>query len=385
MAASLPPRHLERHSVGFESVFQHSLSEAMAAGRWQDLVAGIGVDVADAVRQTLAGLTELSRSQRIGRHEARWLHTRLQPLYQAGVTAQRLSRLADHRSLDALEAVQLDDVVADAIVHHQRHSHTHRIAAELSSLQVLAQPEALSGAVDSLMTWSLRLGRLVSLRMVKSRTQARGELWLKVEHLDAQAHEERFLNSVDWYVLWQLARLKGVKVRRKVEPQRIRVVIQFNRVMQRNSAPTLLEVPEIQDETPAFDPDVTAVWAVMPLHGLCREVINALQPQIRNVQAVGDLRSLVESHTVPDCVVSVAEIVDTEDFRSWRRRAQERRGRNIAVVAVTDRPNVFDIGGFGPKAVARVSAGSIGGKLLSAVVFELSHLAGDDPALQELC
>lgn len=377
MAASLPPRHLYRHSVGFESVFQHSLSDAMAAGRWQELVAGIGAEVADAVRQTLSSVTELARTERIGQHEARLLQTRLQPLYQAGVSAQRLSHLADHRSLRDLEAVQLDDVVADAVVHHQRHSRTHRIAAELTSLQVMAQPEALASAMDALMAWSLRLGRLISLRMVKSKTVARGELWLKVEHLDAQAHEERYLNSVDWYVLWQLARLKGVKVKRKIEPQRIRVLVQFNRVMQRNSQLAALEVPEVQDDAPAFDPDVTSVWAAIPGLALNSAVVNALKPQMRNVQSVTELRMLTDSHAVPDCVVTVPGFSDTEQFRAWRRRAQERRGRNIAVIEITQEANVFDIGGFGPRAIARVSADSIGGKLLSAVVFELSHLAGD--------
>jgi hypothetical protein len=377
MAASLPPRQLYRHSVGFESVFQHSLSDAMAAGRWQELVAGIGAEVAGAVRQTLASVTELARAERIGQHEARLLQTRLQPLYQAGVSAQRLSRLADHRSLRELEPVQLDDVVADAVVHHQRHSRTHRIAAELSAMQVMAQPEALASAMDALVAWSLRLGRLISLRMVKSQVAARGELWLKVEHLDAQAHEERYLNSVDWYVLWQLARLKGVKVKRKVEPQRIRVLVQFNRVMQRNSQLAMLEVPEVHDDAPSFDPDVTSVWAAIPGLALNSAVVNALKLQIRNEQAVTELHMLTDSHTVPDCVVTVPEFCDTEPFRTWRRRAQERRGRNIAVIEITQDPNVFDIGGFGPRAVARVSTDSIGSKLLSAVVFELSQLAGE--------
>jgi hypothetical protein len=38
-------------SLGFESVFQQSLGDAMADGGWHQLVAGLGMDMADAVHQ----------------------------------------------------------------------------------------------------------------------------------------------------------------------------------------------------------------------------------------------------------------------------------------------------------------------------------------------
>lgn len=376
MAVSLPPGPFARNSLGFESVFQNSLSEVMANGRWQELVAGLGADVAESVRQTMTSLAELVQTKRIGKHEARWLQAPLHRLYQAGLTAQRLSLLADHGALKNMEAVALDDMVAEAVVHHQQRSRTHRIAIELTSLEVMAQPEALASAIDSLLVWGMKLGRVLSVRLVKPKGQPRGELWLRVDQLDSTAHEERCLNSVDWYVLWQLARLKGVKVKRKVEDGRIRVIVRFNRVMNRHSGMAVLEREHHEDEH-GFDPDTTVVWTVIPRSSLAAVAVNTLKPHIRRLEALPDVRALTADAGNPDCIVSVPEVLETEAFRTWRRRAQEQRGRNIAVIEITSKANVFDIGGFGPRAVARVSVDSVPAKLLSAVVFELSQLSGD--------
>src|SRR5687768_11607781 len=221
--------HSHEHSLGFDSVFKDSLADAMAAGRWQDLVAGIGADVAESVRSTLASVAELANSQRISALEARWLQAPLGRLYQVGVAAQRLSRLADHPRITQLESVSLDDLVAEAVIYHQKRSRSHRIAVELAALEVMAQPEALASAVDSLFQWGMKLGRVLNLRLVKPSGMPSGELWLRIDELASNALEERNLESVDWHVLWQLARLKGVKVKRKIEKDRIRVQVKFKR------------------------------------------------------------------------------------------------------------------------------------------------------------
>ena len=364
-------------SAGFDSVFKNSLNDAMAAGRWQDLVANMGADVAESVRGTLESITELLQSKRIGASEALWLQTPLKRLYQAGVSAQRLSRLADHPRMTATEPVKLDDLVADAVIHHQKRSRSHRIGVELCPLEVVAQPEALASAIDSLFQWGMRLGRVLNIRMIKAPHQPSGELWLRIEALSRGAHEERNLNSFDWHVLWQLARLKGVKVKRKVESDRIRVQIKFNRVMNQHSGFAVLEYG-LDDEGPTFDTQRTSVWCVIPRSHLSALVIQTLQPHVPNLDAVADLRALTrDGRDPPDCIVSVADVVETDEFKHWRRKSQEQCGRMIAVVEITAEPNVFDIGGLGSRAIARLSADSISSKLLSALVFELSQLNTD--------
>lgn len=361
-------------SAGFDSVFKHSLNDAMAAGRWQDLVANMGADVAESVRGTLTSITELLQSKRIGPSEALWLQTPLKRLYQAGLAAQHLSRLADHPRMTNSEAVKLDDLVADAVIHHQKRSRSHRIGVELCPLEVMAQPEVLAAAVDSLFLWGMRLGRVLNFRMIKPQGLPSGELWLRIEALNRGAHEERSLNSVDWHVLWQLARLKGVKVKRKVEDDRIRVQIKFNRVMNQHSGFAVLEYG-LEDDGPTFDTQRTSVWCIVPRSHVSALVVQTLRPHVPNLEAVADLRALVhDARDPPDCIVSVADILETDEFKRWRRKAQETQGRTIAVVEITSEPNVFDIGGLGSRAIARLSADSISSKLLSALVFELSQL-----------
>ena len=46
----------------------------------------------------------------------------------------------------------------------------------------------------------------------------------------------------------------------------------------------------------------------------------------------------------------------------------------MAVIEVCAAPNVFDVGGFGPRSVGRVSENILGQKLLAAIVFEISQI-----------
>src|SRR3569832_996516 len=118
------------HSAGFDSVFKHSLGDAMAAGRWQELVSNMGAEVSESVRESLAAISELLRTRRLAPSEALWLQAPLKRLYQAGLAAQHLSRLADHPRMALAAAVKLDDVVAEAVVHRQKRSRSHRIGVE---------------------------------------------------------------------------------------------------------------------------------------------------------------------------------------------------------------------------------------------------------------
>ncbi|MGZ5194681.1 MAG: hypothetical protein ACXWJM_05345 [Ramlibacter sp.] len=135
------PHHSHSHSVGFDSVFKNSLTDAMAAGRWQDLVAGMGADAAESVRGALSNVAELVNSQRIGSHEARWLQAPLRRLYQVGLAAQRLSRLADHPRITQTESIALDDVVADAVIHYQKRSRSSLSALVFELSQLSTDPD----------------------------------------------------------------------------------------------------------------------------------------------------------------------------------------------------------------------------------------------------
>lgn len=367
-------------SLGFESVFQQSLGDAMADGGWHQLVAGMGMDMADSVHQVLSGLSALAHSRRLGPQEARWLQAPLQRIYHAGIAAQRLSHLSHlSRGGEACgtEVLSLDSLMSDAVAHHAQRLPEHHISTELTPVDVLAEPELLASALDSLLAWGAGLGRDVHIRLVREGGTARGEIWLRVTELGRHAHDTRCVNSVDWHVLWQLSRLKGVKVRRKVEPERIRVIVRFDRVMSQHSGLAVLEAsndPHASDG--AFDPARTRVWCAIPRGNTATTVYAVLNPQIRQLRMLGDLRLLTDSTDAPDCVVTVAEFLHTETFRHWRRSTQEARGRQIAVIEICATPNVFDVGGFGPRGVGRVSENILAQKLLTAIVFELSQLAG---------
>ena len=158
------------NSLGFESVFQQSLGDAMADGGWHQLVAGMGMDMADSVRQVLSGLSALAHSRRLGPQEARWLQAPLQRIYHAGIAAQRLSHLSHlSRGGEACgtEVLSLDSLMSDAVAHHAQRLPEHHISTELTPVDVLAEPELLASALDSLLAWGAGLGRDVHIRLVR--------------------------------------------------------------------------------------------------------------------------------------------------------------------------------------------------------------------------
>ncbi|AYQ27354.1 MULTISPECIES: hypothetical protein [unclassified Polaromonas] len=157
------------HDEDFEFVFQDSLSHEMEAGRWQHLVAGLGAHTTYSVQQVTSRLAELINKGRITESDARWLLNPLQPLYQAGVSSQKLSRLMDRAFHSAHEAVALDVMISDAVEQRMRISPRHMFAKDLLPLEVMIDRGLLSGALEALLAWGEGLGSHLHLRLLRKR------------------------------------------------------------------------------------------------------------------------------------------------------------------------------------------------------------------------
>jgi hypothetical protein len=56
-------------------------------------------------------------------------------------------------------------------------------------VDVLAEPELLTSAIDSLLAWGTGLGQDLHVKLVREAGSARGEIWLRVMQLHRQAQE----------------------------------------------------------------------------------------------------------------------------------------------------------------------------------------------------
>jgi hypothetical protein len=267
-------------------------------------------------------------------------------------------------------------MVSEVVEHHSRTSPRHLFAKDLVPLEVVVDPEMLSGAIESLLAWGEGLGSHLHLRLIRQSGQPRGELWLDVSKLFANESQARNLNSLQWYVLWQLARLKGVKVKRKVESDRIRVMVRFERVRSQNSDLAPLEARRPHDQDRMFNPAATVVWTLLPAQALQKTVHLSMNlGDMKPARALKEIGELADTSDLPHCVVTTSEIIKSDAFSYWRQFAQESEGRTIAVIDITAQPNVFEVGGYGPGSVVRLSATEIPSRLVSAILFELERLA----------
>lgn len=276
---------------------------------------------------------------------------------------------------DEHEAVPLHELVAARVAFHQRYSRSHRFALELTPMDVLAPREGITRAVESLIAWAAKMGGALRVKLVRPPGTTSGELRLRIDSLHEKSLHEPYLESPEWQALTRLAKLKVVRVKRRIEDGRVRVAVRFSRVMEHHGGMAVLEEPHDAPGAPAgFDPARSVVWCVVPRATLAATVLSTLQPQVRNLRLLSSLADLLAEQRSPDCIVSVPEVLGTEAFRGWRNRAESQRGRRIAVVEITSLPYVFATGDPRRDAVARVSMDALAGKLLAGLVFEMSRL-----------
>ncbi len=367
------PATFQHTGPEYESAFQQPLGEAMASGGWQSMLAAMGATMTESVRNTLDGLAELARSRRIGTYEARWMREPLQQLYESGIAAQRLSHLATRHLPPSQEAVPLNEVIEEAVADHRQGRPTHRILCQLDPVDVMSEPEALVSVASALLSWGCSLGNELDLQLTHQAGKERATLTLRVgKLLDPQgdAHQD----SIEWLLLWQLARLEGIKVWRSVTEGRVRAMLQFSRAMQRHAGLAVLE----SGPDALYAPDAAelcSMWCVAPAGTAAADLPSILSPHItvgRVLESVAALTAALPE--APDCVVSTHEFLTNPAFRQWRRQAQALRGRCVAAVEISSDDGVFEIGGFGPDSMARISAGTLSPKLLGAVISEMGRL-----------
>lgn len=369
------PPAFQHTGTEYESAFQQPLGEAMASGGWQAMLAAMGATMAESVRQTLDGLNELARCRRIGVYEARWMREPLQQLYESGIAAQRLSNLAHRHLPPAHEAVALHEVIEEAVADHRLRRSGHRILCQLDPVDVMSEPEALVSVAGALLSWGCSLGRELDLQLTHQPGKERATLTLRVGKLhDAQAGDAH-QDSVEWLLLWQLARLEGIKVWRSVTAGRVRAMLEFSRAMQRHCGMAVLESgPDVLYAPEAGN--TSTMWCVAPPGTVAADLPATLAPHVVVGRVMGSVAALhAELPDAPDCVLSTREILGSAAFRQWRHQAQSLRGRCVAAVEICTDDGVFEIGGFGPDSLARISSGTLTPKLLGAVVSEMGRLA----------
>lgn len=277
----------------------------------------------------------------------------------------------------ACEPVSLDAVISEAVERRTRTSPRHVFAKDLVSLEVMSDQEMLSGALESLLAWGEGLGTHLHLRLLHKSGPPHGELWLSVTNLSADAAQDRHLNSLQWYVLWQLARLKGMKVMRKVEGDRIRVMVMFERVTSPDSDVARLEAHELQEQArdPLLNPATTVVWILLPTHAAKNTVIASLsRGPMKSPRILRNISELADTSELPHCIVTTAKFIESTAFTYWRQFAQESANRTIAVIDVTAASEVFEVERSGPRSVVHISAAEVPGRLVSAIMFELERL-----------
>lgn len=262
---------------------------------------------------------------------------------------------------------------------HRQRRPGHRILCQLDPVDVMSEPEALVSVAGALLSWGCSLGRELDLHLTHQPGKERATLTLRVGKLHEAPAGDAHQDSVEWLLLWQLARLEGIKVWSSVTAGRVRAMLQFSRAMQQHAGMAVLE----SGPDALYAPETagtSTLWCVAPPGAAAASLPATLAPHVVVGRVMGSVAALTaELPDVPDCILSTREILGSPAFRQWRHQAQSLRGRCVAAIEIPADDGVFEIGGFGPDSVARISSGMLTPKLLGAVVSEMGRLAESMP------
>lgn len=346
---------------------------AMLAGQ-------VGAEVAAALSSALERVELLARSGRIGQHSLRALHEEISRARRVAMLGQQVSRLAAGHVRQAPEALELPQMLRDAIA--QR---ADEIAARGVSVRQLLQPAAVSvdasllfSLLLSLLDWALEHGCAQTLTLstglnawpVHATLQC-DFAWRAPDRLGPAA-EAGFdtddsdgddttsdLDTMAWRMVQQACRAMDVRIERQDSPCRVSLTLNFPETPRR--WPQLLDDALVSDDVGSLGGGALAG---------CRLLVLATRPQTRRL--LDDI--------LPTLGVT-ADVVD--DLQALRALAQ---GAAVDALVVDERSSEIDrvlaelkAGGSGP-ALVHLCGSSKGLEISTSGRFEIVRVGRDDLA-----
>ena len=344
---------------------------AMLAGQ-------VGAEVASALSSALERVELLARSGRIGQHSLRALHEEISRARRVAMLGQQVSRLAAGHVRQAPEALELPQMLRDAIA--QR---ADEIAARGVSVRQLLQPAAVSvdasllfSLLLSLLDWALEHGCAQTLTLgtglhawpVHATLQC-DFAWRAPDRLapaadfdaDDSAGDDAAsdLDTMAWRMVQQACRAMDVRIERQDSPCRVSLTLNFPETPRR--------WPQLLDDALASD-DAGGLGG-RALAG-CRLLVLGTRPQSRRL-----LEDILPALGV------AADIVD--DLQALRALAQ---GAVVDALLVDERGSEIDrvlaelkAGGSGP-ALVHLCGSSKGLEISTSGRFEIVRVGRDDLA-----
>ncbi len=224
------PKHIpghERPDLALAGVIGERLSEPLAAMQYV--------------------LQEFVRTQKISSSHFHLLRSSLDVARNIAMQSQQISRLAEGRLRQSHERLKLDELLQSAL--KERNSIFQQRGVELyqkvQPVEVIVDPGLLSSLLDVALDWAVGMGRRLVVTLEMKNWPEHGMLLLKASESVASSGpnaDGQKGDSLDWYLLSEIARAMGVTLDRVMSNHESSLMIEFPRTVKRLEGLTAIEV-----------------------------------------------------------------------------------------------------------------------------------------------
>jgi CheY-like chemotaxis protein len=356
-------------------------------GRWHELLAQVGRQLAEPLTAALERVTTLSTTGRIDRAGLRALRDEVDRARQAGIWAQQISRLASGRVRQSHERVHLTNTVQSVLAYRARELHGKGIALtqSLQAVEVQVDASMLFSLLNAMVDWWLDAAQgMVDLRIDTRTWPVQARLNCRFQHhpLDQtatpQAAEgiQASLTTMHWHLLEQTARSLGLNVERLIDTTHAQLTLSFPQTVQALMAQVEPDAPDhgFADSVNSKPLAGSHVLVVAGRRDLRVQLREATKDMGLVVDFVGSVREAAEfcREGLPHAIVfegALRNLAFEQLAAGIRQEVPE-----FVFIELGDEGQRFEISTISPTGMARVGRDAIASTLPSALVYELSRV-----------
>jgi len=349
---------------------------------WRELTAQIGREVAGPLSSALERVIQLTTTGRIDRPGLRLLRAEIERARRIGIVSQQLARFTSKRLRQSHERLNLASTLQAALAYRQREIASRGIHVKQSTraIEVLVDPALLFSLLNAMLDWAIESARsTVDLRVDLKTWPVHGRISCSFTHAGADdtapdGAPVAALDSLNWHLVTQIARVMGLELGREDDPTRAKLVLVFPRTV--NDELEGMSAVELDHGDGSSLNSKPLAGSQVLVVAARREVRVQVRNAIANMGLVVDFVGSVEEAVdfcrdgLPHAIIFEAalrgERLDqlAEDLRS------ELPG--FSFLEIVEEGNAFEISGFNGMSHARVGRDGLAHSLPSALVFELS-------------
>lgn len=342
----------------------------------------IGAELSRHVADMEAVLADFQGARYISRTELGALRKGLAGAGRIARQSQQLSRLAGGRLRQSHERLSLHELVAQVLKDGAKHLRAAGVEVEphLRQVEVIVDPGLLMSLLETAVDWAAARGQRIQVWLDMKNWPEHAVLLLKVKQAvsasaDAPANPETS-DSLDWYLLVQLAQAMGVMIGKEMVGDQTMLSIEFPRTVRQLEGLTAVEV----DTGESFHGETR------PLAGHRLLLVSSDEKLKWDLQEVCDGMGVVLDSTPttrqavrfceldPPHIIVIDEKLHDKHFDELRKDLLD-HNVNFPFVEIAEGHNIVEVASWMGDRMSRISRDSLRGQLPSILAMELAKVA----------